>query len=114
MKIGGNIDAVIEIHTMKQNEIGEDVKAWVPVLSFSGWLDLAGGDSKYMNFNTKIQESTHIFICDYFPLVYGNIGITPENSRMIVDNKLYEVNLYDNPLHMNEQLEIYLNYTGGQ
>ena len=71
-----------------------------------------------MNFNAKIQESTHVFVCDYFPLIYkqdegGNVEFTPENSRMIASGKTYEVMLYDNPMQMNQQLEIYLKYVGG-
>ena len=45
-----------------------------------------------------IQESTHVFLCDYFELIYKVEGkpdmkITPENSRMIVDGEVYEVML---------------------
>lgn len=115
MKIGGNVEAVIEMQTVTQNEIEEDVPGWQKALpSFYGWLDLASGDSNRINYNTKIQESTHVFVCDYFPLVAGNEEITPENSRMMVNGKVYEVKLYDNPMEMNHQLEIYLKFVGGQ
>lgn len=117
-KIGGNISAVIQTQTITQNDIGEDVSTWVDALPpFVGWLDLSGGDSDKVNYNTKIQESTHVFVCDYFPLVTQGEEpgkeITPENSRMIVNGKVYEVKLYDNPMELNSQLEIYLKYVGG-
>lgn len=118
-KIGGNISAVIQTQTITQNDIGEDVSTWVDALPpFVGWLDLSSGDSDKVNYNTKIQESTHMFLCDYFPLVATQgeepgKEITPENSRMIVNGKVYEVKLYDNPMEMNLQLEIYLKYVGG-
>lgn len=119
MKIGGNIEAIIQISTTTQNDIGEDVDNWKTATEpFLGWLDLSTGDSPSVNFNAKIQESTHVFVCDYFPLIYKqgggeNVEFTPENSRMIVGGKTYEVMLYDNPMQMNQQLEIYLKYVGG-
>lgn len=118
-KIGGNSNAIIQIQTITQNEIGEDVPSWVDALPpFVGWLDLSGGDSDKVKYNTKIQESTHVFLCDYFPLIATQgeepgKEITSENSRMIVNGKVYEVKLYDNPMEMNLQLEIYLKYVGG-
>lgn len=110
MKIGGNKNAIIQIATTTQNAIGEDVNTWVDALpSFIGWLDLSTGDSTSINYNAKIQESTHIFVCDYIPLVYKVEGkqdekITPENSRMVIDSKIYEVKIYDNPMGMNHSL----------
>lgn len=120
MKIGGNTNAIIQIATTTQNTIGEDVTTWVDALpSFLGWLDLSTGDSPSINYNAKVQESTHIFVCDYFPLAYQVEGkqdeeITSENSRMMIGSKVYEVKIYDNPMNMNQQLEIYLKYVGGQ
>lgn len=120
MKIGGNTKAVIQITTNTNNEIGEDASTWVDALpSFLGWLDLSSGDSPSVNFNAKIQESTHIFMCDYFPLIYKvegqeDVEITSENSRMVIDGKVYEVLIYDNPMNMNHSLEVYLKFVGGQ
>lgn len=120
MKIGGNCSAVIQIQTTKQNDIGEDVQSWTDVHSLVGFLDLSTGDSGSVNFNAKIQESTHIFLCDYFPLQYSTEDkpdevnkITAENSRMIVDGEIYEVAIYDDPMNRHEHLEIYLKYVGG-
>lgn len=120
MKISGDCSATIQIQTTTQNAIGEDVPKWENVHSFKGWLDLSTGDSNSVNFNAKIQESTHVFLCDYFPLQYstGNepdetSEITAENSRMVVDGKIYEVTIYDDPMNRHEHLEIYLKYVGG-
>lgn len=120
MKIGGNCSAIIQVQTATQNDIGEDVPIWEDVHSFKGWLDLSAGDSNSVNFSAKIQESTHIFLCDYFPLQYS-VGdkpdeinkITAENSRMMVDGDIYEVTVYDDPMNRHEHLEIYLKYVGG-
>ena len=116
--IGGNAAAIIQVQAVEQNEIGEDVASWEDAISCSGWLDLSTGDSNTVNFNAKIQESTHIFLCDPFPLVYQaegkpDVKVTPENSRMIVDGEIYEVTLYDDPLGLHEHFEIYLKFLGG-
>ncbi len=109
--IGGNVDGVIQVRTTSKNSIGEGIKAWEDVQTLHGWLDYLSGDSKYTNFNAKIQESSHIFICDYVAL---DSRIKSENSRMIVNNETCDVKLIDNPMGLNQHYEIYLNYTGGQ
>lgn len=109
--IGGNKLAEIQISTTTKNAIGEQVKAWETVQTLKGWLDLQGGDSKYTTYNAKMQESTHIFLADYVQL---DKRITAENSRAVIDGKVYDIMLLDNPMEMNLQWEIYLKYTGGQ
>ena len=109
--IGGNTTAIIQVCTVTRNEIGEDVKTWADVQSIKGWLDLQSGDSKHTTFNAKIQESTHIFIADYVTL---DSKITAESARMVINGKRYDILLIDNPMEMNQQLEFYLRFTGGQ
>lgn len=118
--IGGNIKAVLQVSTTEKNEIGEKVPVWHDVMELHGWLDLQSGDSKYNTYNAKMQESTHIFICDYLPIpatleVEGKtIRVRAENTRMVTLSQRYDVMLIDNPMELNKQLEIYLKYTGGQ
>lgn len=109
-KIGGNTTAVFQVKTITDNVIGEGLSSWSDALTVKGWLDLSNGDSKHNIFNAKVQESTHIFLCDYQSL--GDI--TEENARLVVNGKVYEILLIDNPMEMNEHLEIYLKYIGGQ
>lgn len=108
--IGGNIAAELQVKTTVLNEIGERVPAWSTVQTLNGWLDLQSGDSRYSNFNAKLQESTHVFVCDYIEL--GDI--TPENARLLVNNQVYDITVIDNPMGLNYQLEFYLRYVGGQ
>ena len=108
--IGGNKTAQLQVKSGAKNEIGEVVPQWTTIQSLAGWLDLMTGDSKYTNYNAKIQESTHVFVSDYVTL---NTLIRAENSRMIVDNRIYDVTLIDDPMEMHEQLEFYLSFTGG-
>ena len=111
--IGGNTKAIIQVYTATKNEIGEVVKNWTDAQEIKGWLDLQSGESKYTSFNAKIQESTHVFIADFVPLVEG---IQAENSRMTINGKRYDILLIDNPMEMGSgsQLEFYLKFTGGQ
>lgn len=109
--IGGNIKGDFQIFETETNEIGEDVKRWETVQTVTGFLDMSGGDSKYSVYNAKIQESTHVFICDYVSL---DKRISAEKSRMQINGKAYDIMLIDNPMELNEQYEIYLKFTGGQ
>lgn len=107
----GNINAEIQMYKSEKNEIGEAVKSWETVQTLKGFLDLRSGDSDYTSFDAKVEDSTHIFICDYTPLAGG---VTAENSRMLIKGRTYDIMLIDNPMELNHSLEIYLKYTGGQ
>lgn len=109
--IGGNTIAQMQRLTVHKNEVGEQVKDWGRVMELTGWLDLSSGDSKYLTYNAKVQESTHIFICDYVKIPDN---VTAENSRFMTDGKNFDIMLIDDPMGMHKQLEIYLKYTGGQ
>lgn len=106
--IGGNIVGQLQVKTIVTNEIGEGINTWNTVDLITGFLDLMSGDSKYLNHNTKLQESTHVFICDY-----KKLNVKAENSRMIINDNIYDITLIDNPMELNQHLEIYLKYIGG-
>ena len=114
--IGGNIKAIIQKKDSdSKNAIGEKASLWVDVLSPFGWLGLQSGDSKYTH-NTKLEESTHVFLCDYDSGIYAltlpdEKGKTPI-IRMVIKGIVYDVLLIDNPDEMDEQLEIYLRRVG--
>ena len=110
--IGGNITGVIQTKTTNgKNAIGEAVIVWADKVTIKGWLGLQSGDSKYTNFNAKIEESTHVFLCDYDTDIYT---LADKDTRMIIKGNMYDVLLIDNPDEMDEQLEIYLRKIGGQ
>lgn len=110
--IGGNTTAELRIRSTIKNEIGGTSKVWTPVQTIEeGWLDFISGDSKHSTHNAKIQESTHVFVCDYVPL---DAQIKAENSRLVADGGVYDVMYIDDPMNLHKQLEIYLKYTGGQ
>lgn len=109
--IGGNTTGQIQLYTTETNIIGEREKIWETVDDITGFLDLSTGDSKYTTYNAKIQESTHIFLADYKEL---DSRIKAENSRMVINGKVYDIMVIDDPMELHKQLEIYLKYTGGQ
>lgn len=109
--IGGNTKAALQISTTAKNEIGEAEKTWKTVDEITGFLDLSSGDSKYTTYNAKLQESTHVFVSDWKQL---DPSVKAENSRMVANGEAYDVMLIDDPMGLHMQLEIYLQYRGGQ
>ena len=107
--IGGNCSADLQTRVVAKNAIGEHVEEWTTVQTLTGFLDLQAGDNKYTTYNAKIQESTHVFICDYV-----EFDIKAENARMVVNGGRYDIMLIDNPMGLNKHLEILLKFTGGQ
>ena len=105
--IGGNIEAILQQKDgSEKNAIGERIHTWKDIQTLKGWLDLQNGDSKYTN-NAKLQESTHIFLCDYIA-----IDRSPENKRLLVNGFIYDVLLIDDPMELHQHLEIFLKYVG--
>ena len=111
--IGGNITGIIQTKTASgKNAIGEAEITWSEAFKdVLGWLGLQAGDSKRINFNAKLEESTHVFLCDFNAGIYA---LADQDTRMILKGNMYDVLLIDNPDEMDEQLEIYLRKIGGQ
>lgn len=108
--IGGNIIGIIQAKTSAgKNAIGEAENTWSDAFSQKGWLGLQNGDSKRNIYNAKIEESTHVFLCDFNDAIYG---LADQDTRMIIKGNMYDVLLIDNPDEMDEQLEIYLKKVG--
>ena len=118
--IGGNITVQLQVSTTTKNAIGEMVPTWHSVMDLKGFLDLQAGDSKYTTYNAKMQESTHVFICDFRPIpdsfAVGDktVRVSAENTQIVANSKRYDVMLIDDPMGLHKHLEIYLKYTGGQ
>lgn len=143
MSIGGNINAIVQIKcSNSKNEIGERVISWFNVDKLWGWLDFMSGEAKYGTYNAKVEESSHLFICDYKEditklccLLDGNgdyifdsdnctirtrtsadsddiKSVTSENARMIIDNVIYDVVLIDDPMKLHQHYEFYLKVAG--
>ena len=111
--IGGNTNAVIQISTVEKNEYGVQEKTWQDVQTLRGWLDLMSGSAQFRVYSAKIEESSHVFVCDYKIL---NPKVTVENARMVIDGEAYDIMMIDNPMRLKDgsQWEFFLKYTGGQ
>ena len=107
--IGGNITGAIQTKTaVSKNEMGESVHEWETACKIRGWLGLQSAYSIH-TYNAKIEESTHVFLCDFKRDIYA---LASEDTRMIIKGFVYDVLLIDNPDEMDEQLEIYLKKVG--
>ncbi|MBQ8279491.1 MAG: hypothetical protein IJZ23_06895 [Roseburia sp.] len=125
--IGGNTTGILQVQAgHERDSVGKRIPKWhdVPIKDekpeILGWLDLQAGDSKRTTFNAKIQESTHVFVCDYQPIpatleIEGEVvKVEAETVRFVANSRQYDVMLIDDPMELHQQLEIYLKYTGGQ
>ncbi len=105
-KIGGNIGAIVQIKQTQRNFLGETINEFKDLKTIKGFLDYITGESGTGTFNAKIEDSTHIFLCDYEELSEEN------NVRFLIDGKHYEVKMTDVPMGINHHMEIYLRYVG--
>lgn len=111
-KVNGHTPFVIQKQgEFAFNAIGEREQTWVDSVTFFGVIGLQSGDSKYSNYNAKIQESSHVMVCDFEPDIYALADV---NTRIVCKGKTYDVLLIDNPDELDEHLEIYLRLVGGQ
>ena len=107
--IGGNVTAVLQKITSSKNAIGEKINNWEDVQLLKGYLDFTGGDASYKsNYKGSLEETTHIFICDYDKIASE---ATPTLSRLIVDGRIYDVLMIDDPMNLHQHLEIMLKYS---
>ena len=107
--IGGNTIANVQIKTSSKNEYGALTDTWQDVTTVKGFLDFTGGDGSYKsNFKGKLEETTHIFICDYNEAVAKT---QPTTSQLLIDGQIYDVLMIDDPMSLHKHLEIMLKYS---
>lgn len=106
--IGGNVVAEIQKkESVGTDRIGKPIIEWKTIHRPVGFLDLSGGSSNYTSYNAKVQDSTHIFICDWFPM-----NEKSQELRLVADGQTYDITLIDDPMHLNYHYEIYLRFVG--
>lgn len=106
--IGGNCD----LKLLKKldgvvDRIGKNNEAWDDLVTIRGFLDLSSGSSFRETYNAKVQESSHVFICDYVEITEKATNLKAECNGMEFD-----VTLIDDPMGLHEHLEIFLKYVG--
>ena len=107
--IGGSTTAIIQTKTSSKNEYGALADTWKDITTVKGFLDFTGGDSSYKsNFKGKLEETTHIFICDYNEVA---LRVTPTISRLLIDGQIYDVLMIDDPMSLHKHLEFMIKYS---
>lgn len=107
-RIGGNCDLKLLRKTGNVvNSIGEKNETWGKYKTIRGYLDLSSGNSFRETYNTKVQESSHVFICDY-----ASIEEKTRNLKAECNGMEFDVTLIDDPMGLHEHLEIFLKYVG--
>lgn len=108
--VGGNLTATVQIKTLVENDIGENVAEWVNhIESVKGWLDFVGGGTTNQSHRTKSEESTHTWLCD-FDSRLRDLDIT--QCRFVCRNQIYEIKHIDDPMELHDHLEISLKLVG--
>lgn len=102
---------IIQCMTVIENSMGEGIPEWKDVQTVRGWLDMMSGSTAYTTYNAKLEESTHVWVMDYTDL---DPSISDESSRMVINGKIYDVTYIDNPMELNQHLEIFLKLIGGR
>ena len=106
--IGGNVTALLQTKTSSKNAFGEKTDTWTDAQLLKGFLDFTGGDGSYKsNFKGAVEETTHLFICDYDEVASQ---ATPTRCRLIVNGATYDVLMIDDPMNLHQHLEIMLKY----
>ena len=99
--------AALQVRTVANNAIGEQVEKWADAVHLYGILDMASGGANYTSFNAKTMESTHVFVCDYIRIPFYATA-----TRIVIDGAVYDVTMIDDPCGLHDHLEIYLTYKG--
>lgn len=111
--IEGNTKAAVQIREVEKDGYQADRVRWKDAFLISGVLDLLDGGVN-LKMMSRVEDADYIFLCDYFAPVHNGEKLTGENSRLLIDGEVYEVELFDDPMRLHEHLEIYLKYLGGQ
>lgn len=105
--IGGNTDLVLKLKSTTKNEIGENILSWIDYKTIHGFLDFLGETTGRTNYNSKVVESTHVFVCDYVP-----IDKKEAELKAYCNNQEFDITYIDDPMNLHKHVEIFLKYIG--
>jgi SPP1 family predicted phage head-tail adaptor len=91
-------------YTETSNGMGGSTQTWTEHLSFEGVIDFMSG-------NEQKQAEQIGVVANHILLVFEIIDIK-ENDRIYYNEKMYDVKFVDNPMNMDQHLEILLEYKG--
>lgn len=109
--IGGNVElTVYNKLSYDKNEIGEVESSNSEGEKIMGFLDYISGSADLSKFHAKVEESTHVFICDYADKAWMfNSAVTKCNVTGYGD---FQILLVDDPMGLHQHIEVYLKYIG--
>lgn len=105
--IGGNVTATLKTKSFTVNEIGEKIATWNNYKTIRGFLDFQSESTGRTKYNSKIVDSTHVFICDYV-----DIGKKENELKFYCNNDEFDITYIDDPMNLHRHLEIFLKYVG--
>lgn len=107
--IGGNTRARIETATAVKDAFGMEQVDWTiaKAIELIGYLDMTGGGSDTARLGARLETTTDLFLCDWRDITLGDGA-----CRMVIGGRVYDIVHIDNPMGLNDHLEIYLKYTG--
>ena len=104
--IGGNLKAIIQEKTFDKNIIGENTISWMPLDTIlNGFLDYLSGEGSYSTYNSKLSDSTHVFVCDYVEFKFDI-----RKHSLLIDGEVYDITFVDDPMNLHKHLEIFLKH----
>ncbi len=106
-KIGGNTNLILKVKSQIKNDIGEKEPTWVDYKTIHGFMDFMSETTDRIKFNSKIVESTHVFVCDYVDIDKSELEL-----KAFHNNKEYDITFIDDPMGLHYHLEIFLKYIG--
>ena len=106
-KIGGNTNLILKVKSQIENEIGEKETSWVDYKTIRGFMDFMSETTDRVKYNSKIVESTHVFVCDYVDIDKSELEL-----KAFHNNKEYDITFIDDPMGLHYHLEIFLKYIG--
>ena len=106
-KIGGNTNLILKVKSQIENEIGEKETSWVDYKTIRGSMDFMSETTDRVKYNSKIVESTHVFVCDYVDIDKSELEL-----KAFHNNKEYDITFIDDPMGLHYHLEIFLKYIG--
>ena len=110
--IGGNKVLTLKAKEVTENDMGLQTASYTKtVASSKGFLDYVTGEANLSPNFQKLEQSSHIFICDYSKAV---ADANAEECKAYVDGCEYDVALIDDPMELHRHIEIYLKLVGGQ
>lgn len=108
--VGGNATAVVIRASKSKNASGLAVPDEPePLMELDGWLDYQAGQPSRLSYQAKLQDATHLWICDY----REDFAALPEAGLSLeIGGARYEILTIDDPMGMHEHLETHLRRVG--